>query len=396
MKKLLCIYGKSQYDSTRLFLDEMMAVIEEQGVSVDYLNCYDEEQFVRQRKEVEKNKYDAIFSINGLALEQDSSLGRLLLHQPAVYCTMLMDHPMIHHERLKNAYPYILVLSPDHHHVNYLEQYYPNIWCEGFLAHGGNLAKTIVPYEDRSIDVSFMGSYVDPKQVEKRMQKYPAQMRDLLQMAAQKMIAETSLTLEQALHLVLQAQGFQGEIDGFSEIMAEFREVDRYVRSFYRDKVLRTLVDSGIVVDVYGDGWQNMQVKNPEMLHIHERLDFQESLEVVANSKISLNVMPWFKSGSHDRVYTAMLCGAVCVTDSSDYLMEQCKDGEEIVFYRFDRLEELPDLVKGLLADDEKAKMIARAGCNMAFERHTWGHRGLEVLEYLRTVEQIRDENVSH
>lgn len=393
MKNLLCIYGKSQYDSTKLFMEEMMDAIAEQGVSVDYLDCYDEEQFAGQRQELEKKKYDAVFSINGMALEQSSSLSRLLLRQPTVYCTMLMDHPLIHHERMKNMYPYILVLSPDYHHVEYLEQYYPNIWCEGFLAHGGNRAERIVPYGERSIDVSFMGSYIDPAQVKKKILEYPPQMAALLLATAEKMIADTSLTLERALQMGLQTQGIQGKIEGFSEIMAEFREVDRYVRAFFRDKVVRTLVDSGIAVDVYGDGWQKMQVRNPEHLHIHGRIDFKESLEVVADSKISLNVMPWFKSGSHDRVYTSMLCGAVCVTDGSDYLVEQCQDGEEIALYHLEHLDALPSLVKELLADSAKAEMIARTGCRLAEERHTWRQRGLEVLEYLRTVEQIRSEN---
>lgn len=390
MENILCIYGKSQYDSTRLFLDGMMDAAREQGICVDYLDCYDEDEFVTQWRALETRQYDAVVSINGMALEPDSALGKRLLRSPTVYCTMLMDHPMIHHERMKNPYPYLLVLSPDYHHVRYLEEHYPNIWCEGFLAHAGNRAKTLRPYRERTHVVSFMGSYLEPERVWRDMEQYPAQMKTLLQDCARQMLADTELTLEQSLRQVLSKQGFQGEIAGFTDIMAEFRIVDRYVRSYFRDKAVRTLVDAGVPVDIYGDGWQNIKVQNKDMLRLHERVGFEESLEIVADSKISLNVMPWFKEGSHDRVYTAMLCGAVCLTDSSTYLTEQCQDGEHLVYYSLDKMERLPELVNSLLEDDTKAERIAKQGQELAQERHTWWHRGMEVLDYLRTVKQMQ------
>lgn len=391
MKNILCIYGKSQYDSTRLFLDGMMEAAREQGICVEYLDCYDEEKFFRQWQRLEIKQYDAIFSINGMALEPDSALGKRLLRPPVIYCTMLMDHPMIHHERMKNPYPYILVLSPDYHHVRYLEEHYPNIWCEGFLAHAGNQAKTLRPYRERTKNVSFMGSYLAPQRVWQDMEQFPPQMETVLKDCARQMLANTELTLEQSVRQVFSKQGIQGEISGFTDIMAEFRIVDRYVRSYFRDKAVRTLVEAGVAVDIYGDGWQNMKVGNKEMLRLHERVDFEESLDIVADSKISLNVMPWFKEGSHDRVYTAMLCGAICLTDSSSYLTEQCEDGEHLVYYSLEEMERLPELVKSVLEDDARAETIAKQGQKLARERHTWRHRGMEVLDYLRTVKQMQN-----
>lgn len=51
---------------------------------------------------------------------------------------------------------------------------------------------------------------------------------------------------------------------------------------------------------------------------------------MLADAKVSLNVMPWFKDGAHDRVFNSILNGAVCVTDPSRYLEEELHEGEGV------------------------------------------------------------------
>lgn len=71
--------------------------------------------------------------------------------------------------------------------------------------------------------------------------------------------------------------------------------------------------------------------------------------EAIADARISLNVMPWFKDGTHDRVFTAMLQHTLSLTDDSGYLRENFTDKKELVFYSLEKREELPELVKKLL-----------------------------------------------
>ena len=64
--------------------------------------------------------------------------------------------------------------------------------------------------------------------------------------------------------------------------------------------------------------------------------------------------MPWFKDGTHDRVFTAMLQHTLSLTDDSGYLRENFTDKKELVFYSLEKREELPELVKKLLEKPEK------------------------------------------
>ena len=78
-----------------------------------------------------------------------------------------------------------------------------------------------------------------------------------------------------------------------------------------------------------------------------------------------------------------MLQGTLALTDASRYLREEFTDGEELVFFSLQKPEELPDLVRTLLAEPEQAEQIALYGYEKAQERHTWVVRARVIAEEL-------------
>lgn len=386
-KRILYVIGSSQYDSTAVFLQEMAERMESMGWEVSILDGRDVEGYDARRERVLQETFDVIFTVNGMLLEEGSALGRQLLQKgEPVYCTYLMDHPFIHYERLKNEYPRIFVLSPDRAHVEYTDTYLKNIWGTAFLPHGGCSGSKNRPYAQREIDISFMGSFVPSQEVWKGFGRYPQQMRQLMEAMAQWLVENPDQTLESAAHQIFGRYGVEVSEEQFPEVFCEFREVDRYVRSYFREQVIRTLTESGIRVDVYGDGWEKFPAQARDYLAIHPAVGYEESLDVIGNTKISLNVMPWFKDGSHDRVFTAMMCGAVCLTDGSRYLEEVLQETENVYFYSLKGLKYLPKKVQRILDDGEMSARVAGNGRKEALDFHTWEKRADEVIDYLEQV----------
>jgi spore maturation protein CgeB len=102
------------------------------------------------------------------------------------------------------------------------------------------------------------------------------------------------------------------------------------------------------------------------------------------DAKLSLNVMPWFKNGAHDRIFTAMLQKSVSLTDDSQFLREEFTDRKELVFYDLKEWKELPGLVRELLRQPELLQNIADTGYQCANSAHTWrsrAHRLINLLE---------------
>ena len=104
-------------------------------------------------------------------------------------------------------------------------------------------------------------------------------------------------------------------------------------------------------------------------------------IEAIQNAKISLNVMPWFRDGTHDRIFTAMLQKTVSVTDESRYLQKHFTDEKELLFYSLTETEALPQRLKRLLAHPEEMEAIAEKGFEKASREYTWRENTNRILK---------------
>ena len=98
------------------------------------------------------------------------------------------------------------------------------------------------------------------------------------------------------------------------------------------------------------------------------------------DSRFVLNSMPWFKDGTHDRVYNAMLARSLCITDPSGYLSREFTDGKDILCYSLENMEELPELIRYYEAHPDEAVRIIENGYQKAVLSHTWQNRSIELL----------------
>ena len=171
--------------------------------------------------------------------------------------------------------------------------------------------------------------------------------------------------------------------------------IDMYVRNYWRGAAVRALVNDGIRVDVVGKGWEELDgVERPECLVIHPQTDSLTCLQMISRAKISLNVMPWFKDGAHDRVFNSILNKTVCVTDPSRYLREELSEGEGVCYYELERFNELPGIVKRLLDDPRLREEIVAAGIGKVRERHTWANRADVIDGWIKSTLQTGKQSV--
>jgi glycosyltransferase involved in cell wall biosynthesis len=79
-----------------------------------------------------------------------------------------------------------------------------------------------------------------------------------------------------------------------------------------------------------------------------------------------------------------MLNGAVCATDTSLYLDDFIRDGENALYYPLKEIDCLPERIDRLLSDCALAEHIASRGYDMAAGGHTWEHRACSLHEYMQ------------
>ena len=98
------------------------------------------------------------------------------------------------------------------------------------------------------------------------------------------------------------------------------------------------------------------------------------------NSKIVLNQLANFKAGASERIFEAMLQGAIALTDDSIYLKEIFKDSVDIKFYSPEHPEALPGIVHSILSDTALAETIRQNAYQKASMEHTWLQRASMLL----------------
>lgn len=397
---IIVYYGKSAYNSTTTFVKHMMKHWDEMGYNVVELDI-NSEGVTSRLLNVLDNEFEFAFSMNGVTADLKLNDNTYLQDNiKAPFISMYVDHPLYNLIRLDTGLNNYHGLFVDENIVDYIKKYFKNIKTARMLPHGGDALEEdkLIAYEDRKIDVLFTGTYKDPEAILEEIGGLHRMGQVIVMNIVEQMISDNSITVDKALENFIKKNDIPLTDSEFKKYMDLTVYADSYIRALYRKLVVLALVKNGVKVSVFGAGWNKFDNSNPANLKIGGSVDADTCKELMANSKIVLNVMPWFKRGSHERVFDAMLSKAVCVSDESEYITKEFVDGENIVTYSLKDLSGFVDKVKNLLEDNEKAAKIAENGYNIAKEKHTWAARAEEIVRIANEINGKADdiECISH
>lgn len=161
-------------------------------------------------------------------------------------------------------------------------------------------------------------------------------------------------------------------------------KVFRYIKTVRRAKSIELLVKNDIQVDIFGDGWDNVPIVRDNIgkcVRLHKGTSYQEALDLMARAKVIFQDQAEFNNGAHDRVFSAMLSGAVVVSEYSSYLDKEFSNGKDIFMYDWKNGLSQVNVIKELLNDESKRLSSAVSAYGKANERHRWGNRAQSITE---------------
>ena len=309
---------------------------------------------------------------------------------------IILDHPLYHNSVLRQPLKNMRVVCLDETHAEYIRKYYSHIKEVIVMPLPADTAKSLVPYNERSRDVLFTGTYTSSEDIValamrsggdsveiknfQTMHKEPAQefinSMQIFNKMAGYLLENPCETIEKAYTFAL---GDITEEKVLKETAAAFADglelnfwADMFIRAVIREELLMEMLRNGIDVDIFGHGWEKFVEKcgNVEKsegrfkgkINICGEVDYRQLPELYADAKIALNVLQWFKAGQHDRIALAMCNGCVCVTDESTYLEKNFVDGENIFMYSLEDMTGAAMLVRDLLTHPLEAARAAAKG----------------------------------
>lgn len=206
----------------------------------------------------------------------------------------------------------------------------------------------------------------------------PAAACSILDEAADRLELEPKNSWDGVLD-VLAARGFSS--DAFKRRMLPYLPLmQRYIKQYRRLKAVEFLVRAGITPDVFGDGWEG--VPFADGLRLHGPVPYEEMLAIMGKAKVVYQDNAEFANGAHDRVFTAMLNGAVVVSEESTYLAEAFENGKDIVLFDWKTgAGRVAESVPVLIADETLRLSFALRAYGKAKAHHTWRNRAARIAE---------------
>lgn len=140
--------------------------------------------------------------------------------------------------------------------------------------------------------------------------------------------------------------------------------IDVYLQCIIREEIVSTIIKNRIPITIYGHSWDafvdKCDILIPEYtkyLDIRKEVTYNRLPAIYSNARLSLNQMPWFKGGMHDRIPLALMNGCLSLTDASTYLTDVLNIGENegVYTYSLENIEAVPDIIMDILnntADD--------------------------------------------
>ncbi|HEV8052805.1 MAG TPA: glycosyltransferase, partial [Parachlamydiaceae bacterium] len=238
--------------------------------------------------------------------------------------------------------------------------------------------------EKRIYDVVLLGSCYDYESLRLAwQQRNPITLNKVLDDAIDIVFSNEQVSLAQALVMAWQASQLDPQGIDFYTL---YYYLDNYTRGKDRVELVKSIKNAH--VHVFGElatdnavgilSWKQYLGQQPNVT-VHPPTLFGEGMQVLKQSKIVLNSMPFFRDGSHERIFTGLACGCLPITSESKYLREQFTDGKDLLFYHSNKRDEVNGMIDGLLSNEKKRQEMAAKGREIVMKHHTWDQRVEEL-----------------
>lgn len=332
-------------------------------------------------------KADMAVAFDGLGIKEDLFI-ELWDSMNTRAVNILMDHPLRFHPTMQKHPKNYIQFCCDRNHVEYVRKYFDKEVPEAeFMPHAGTDMgePDLSEYAGRPYDVLFSGTFYEPdsylRQIDREFEGNDF-LREFYHGLSDYMIENHSVTTERAVLELAGKMGLELKPEQMNTMFACSEPIDWMARMYYRKKAIQFLADAGIDIWLLGRGWENHPCTARANVHIiSDRVPFKETLPVMKQAKINLNVMPWFKDGTHDRVFNIFLQGSLALTDASRWLLENFRDKSDIVYYELGNLEELPGIAEYYLKHTDEAVEVIKNGYKIVKDNFTWKNIVDQILK---------------
>lgn len=376
---------RSQYGVLHHFTEKLAEAFTRQGVESTIL----EAEWNNPKPFLDRllsNKPDCTLSFNGLLPDDEGRFFCDLIGIPHV--AFLVDSQNQFFPLIQS--PNTIISCTD----RYTCDFFKGIKSKNvlFVPHG--VERELTPDREplKTYDVVMLNSLIDYEEIrDEWKERYPPIIRDAMNEAIEATLADNSTWYVQAFVYSLDRQiELKGAIDPRQvDFPTVFDDLEMYLKGVSRIQLLRSIKDAEVHVfgaGVEGKSWSHFIGKDMPNIIFHEPVPYGQAMEIIKQSKIVLNICPWIRNGSHERVLVSLALGALPLTDENLFFKENFVNGKEIAMFSYPDMEKINDQINEYLSHDSLRDEITKAGREKVLKNHTWDARARQLIEELTPI----------
>lgn len=372
MKILLPHTRELCYYSGSFFLQKIADELESRGIEAVFMELSDDFCDLNRLEDALDGSFDAIIDVNSkmpyMLLDDDT---RLVDAFGIPFFNYVVDHPLYHHPGLFFELKNYHMIGIDQNHCAFAKNNYTHLKGSHYLPIAGTKANQHIDFSMREIPVLVPVTYEEEHDIMYTLRDMGPDFYELGLFMID--LLENDLPIEDCLKKALSyfnKTPSDYSCRDFAELLNHCYPVDKYVRFSRRYKVVEALGKADIPATIMGDGWLTTDLEKYPSLNFIPSKSISVSFEVMANSKILLDINPLFAKGLHDRVSSAFANSCICFSDMNLLADEKLANNHNIISYNTHDLDSLCDVLK--MNIEKPASHIADAGYELYQNNYTW------------------------
>jgi hypothetical protein len=244
---------------------------------------------------------------------------------------------------------------------------------------------------EKKIDVLFLGSYSNPKNFLEALDSItniaPSVYPILISILNECLEDSNKHYFTYCLSKFKQ-YGLNVSITENKVLLEYINVIGRYIYSIKRENFLGFLADNGLKIHVYGNKWGESKLFNHPNIVFNSPVNYFEAQELIKKAKILVNMQPFLRDGTHERVFAGLANNTFVVSNKTAYLEKEFSRFEKIIFYEHENDEAVLRKIKDILNTVENDNFVDEI-LEYLHENHTYQIRAknlIEIYKYHFTV----------
>jgi glycosyltransferase involved in cell wall biosynthesis len=320
-----------------------------------------------------KNPADLIIGFNGIPSKDNNFICNIVLKP---YLNIIVDPFYRFFGAVLN--PYSITGCDDLFCTLILKQY--GYEKTIFIPHA--VEKDFINEEEKHFDVSFLATYIDyktrkenwKKAYSTRIWKAMEEFSEWIFLQPSKSFVEEGFKTFLDLHQKFPEEPF--------DVFAVLSDLELYVKGKERTEILKNI--KSIDVHLFGDSvdtktWKD-EFSDQSNIIIHPSVDYQQSLDIVKQSRLILNASLKNQGGGHERIFSAFAAGSLPLTHRNPFLDQYFTADLDILYYETPNFESIESTLEAYIKDEDKRLFVVTNGKSIVMKEHTWDNR-VEAVE---------------